>query len=174
MGGKVRNQEKILINDQIHVPEVRLIDSDGTQLGIIKGQDALSKARQQKLDLVMVAENADPPVCKIVDWGKFQYQAKKKAKADKAKQTVIETKEIQLRPVTDAHDLEIKLRRAQKFLDAGKKVNFHMKFRGREASHSEIGMQVMVNIPERLIGCEVEKPPILRGLNIYMVISPVK
>lgn len=167
------NEDQTLVNNQIKLSEVRVIDDNG-QIGVMDSREAYEIARGRKLDLVLVAPTANPPVCKIIDWGKYQYQSKKKAKAAKAKQTVIEVKEIQLRPVTDTHDLEIKLRRAQKFLNEGKKVKFHMKFRGREASHSEIGMQIMLDIPENLIDCVIEKTPSLQGLNIFMVVAPAK
>ena len=163
-----------LVNDRIHFEQVRVIDSDGTQLGIMKTYDALGRAKSQKLDLVLVAEKAKPPVCKIVDRGKELYKAKKKANAAKKKQVVVETKEIQLRPVTDKHDLETKLKRAQGFLDKGKRVRFHMKFRGRERTHSEIGMAVMNGILDTLENITVEKQPVLNGPNILMIVAPEK
>ncbi len=163
-----------LVNDQIHFEQVRVIYSDGTQLGIMNTSDAISKARVQKLDLVLVAERANPPVCKIVDHGKEMYKAKKKANAAKKKQTVVETKEIQLRPVTDKHDLETKLKRAQGFIDKGKRVRFHMKFRGRERTHSHLGMEMMENILVTLENITVEKQPVLNGPNILMIVAPEK
>lgn len=166
--------DKQLINDRIHFEQVRVIDSDGTQLGIMNTQDALRTARFQKLDLILVAEQANPPVCKIVDHGKEMYKAKKKANAAKKKQTVVETKEIQLRPVTDKHDLETKLKRAQGFIDKGKRVRFHMKFRGRERTHSHLGMEMMENILSTLENITVEKEPALNGPNILMIVAPEK
>ena len=166
--------DKQLINDRIHFEQVRVIDSDGTQLGIMKTQDALRTARLQKLDLILVAEKANPPVCKIADHGKEMYKAKKKANAAKKKQTVVETKEIQLRPVTDKHDLETKLKRAQGFIDKGKRVRFHMKFRGRERTHSHLGMEMMENILSTLENITVEKQPALNGPNILMIVAPEK
>lgn len=163
-----------LVNDRIKYAQVRVIDSDGTQLGVMNTQDAIRKAKFQKLDLVLVAENANPPVCKIVDRGKELYKAKKKANAAKKNQTVVETKEIQLRPVTDKHDLETKLKRAQGFLDKGKRVRFHMKFRGRERTHSEIGMDMMNDILDTLVNIKVEKAPSLSGPNILMIVAPQK
>lgn len=166
--------DKQLVNDRIHFEQVRVIDSDGTQLGIMKTQDALRTARFQKLDLILVAERANPPVCKIADHGKEMYKAKKKANAAKKKQTVVETKEIQLRPVTDKHDLETKLKRAQGFIDKGKRVRFHMKFRGRERTHSHLGMEMMENILSTLKNITVEKQPVLNGPNILMIVAPEK
>ena len=163
-----------LVNDRIHFEQVRVIDSDGTQLGIMKTYDAIRQAKSQKLDLVLVAERANPPVCKIVDHGKEMYKAKKKANAAKKKQTVVETKEIQLRPVTDKHDLETKLKRAQGFIDKGKRVRFHMKFRGRERTHSHLGMEMMEDILVTLENITVEKQPVLSGPNILMIVDPYK
>ncbi len=163
-----------LVNDRIEFEHVRVIDADGTQLGIMLTSDAIRKAKFQKLDLVLIAEKATPPVCKIVDRGKELYKAKKKANAAKKNQTVVETKEIQLRPVTDKHDLETKLRRAQGFLDKGKRVRFHMKFRGRERTHSEIGMDMINDILDTLENITVEKAPVLNGPNILMIVAPEK
>ena len=161
----------VLVNDQIDVSHVRVV-AEGDQLGIMRTNDALREARRQSLDLVLVAPNANPPVAKIIDWGKHQYEASKRAKAAKAKQTKIEVKEIQLRPVTDNHDLDVKMKRARKFLSEGKKVRFHMKFRGREASHAEIGMEMMKDILESLDDIQIEKHPVLNGMNIVMVVAP--
>lgn len=166
--------DKQLVNDRIHFEQVRVIDSDGSQLGIMKTQDALRKAKFQKLDLILVAERANPPVCKIADRGKELYKAKKKANAAKKKQTVVETKEIQLRPVTDKHDLETKLKRAQGFIDKGKRVRFHMKFRGRERTHSHLGMEMMENILDTMENITIEKHPVLNGPNILMIVAPEK
>ena len=168
------NKNVQLVNDRIQFEQVRVIDSDGTQLGIMNTQDALRRAKSQKLDLVLVAEQARPPVCKIVDRGKELYKAKKKANAAKKKQTVVETKEIQLRPVTDKHDLETKLKRAQGFIDKGKRVRFHMKFRGRERTHSHLGMDMMNDILGVLENITVEKEPALNGPTILMIVAPEK
>ncbi len=168
------NKNVQLINDRIQFVQVRVIDSDGTQLGIMNTQDALRRAKSQKLDLVLVAEQAKPPVCRIFDHGKELYKAKKKANAAKKKQTVVETKEIQLRPVTDKHDLETKLKRAQGFIDKGKRVRFHMKFRGRERTHSHLGMDMMNDILGVLENITVEKEPALNGPNILMIVAPEK
>lgn len=166
------SNEITLINDQIKAPNVRLIDKEGSQIGVVSLDNALSEARKDELDLVLVAPNANPPVCKILDWGKEQYRAKKAAKAAKANSTKVEIKEIQLRPVTDDHDLEIKLNRAKKFLKEGKKVRFFMRFRGREASHKEIGMEKMKDIMEGLENIDIEKAPSFAGNNIMMVLAP--
>lgn len=166
--------QKMIANDQIDAQQVRVINSDGSQAGIINTREAVLKAKNQKLDLVLVAANANPPVCKIMDFGKAQYDAKKKAKASKAKQTTIQIKEIQLRPVTDTGDLTRKINDARKFLEKGNKVRFQMRFRGREASHSEIGMKMMQQILVDLASeITVEKQPVMNGRNILMVLAPV-
>lgn len=162
-----------LLNDEIKVPNVRLIDEEGTQVGIVKIQDALFKARKAEKDLVLIAPEANPPVCKILDWGKELYRLKKAAKAAKANSTKIEIKEIQLRPVIDDHDLEIKINRAKKFLSEGKKVRFSMRLRGREMAHKELGMEKMIQVVEMLVdSAEMEKDPAFTGNMIFMVASP--
>ncbi len=153
---------------------VRLIDEEGTQVGIVGIKDALFKARRAEMDLVLIAPEANPPVCKILDWGKEKYRISKAAKAAKAKSTKIEVKEIQLRPVIDNHDLEIKVNRAKKFLEEGKKVKFAMRLRGREMAHKEIGMEKMVQVVEMLGSIEMEKEPAFTGNMILMVVAPKK
>lgn len=166
-------QKSMLVNDQITVARVRLIDSDGTQVGVISTREAIMKASNQGLDLVVVAENSNPPVCKILDFGKAQYDAKKRHKQAKAKQTTVTTKEIQLRPVTDVGDLDRKIRDAKKFLDKGNRVRIQMRFRGREISHTKIGMDLMQDILADLNGeYTIEKLPVLNGNQILMVVAP--
>ena len=168
----MNDKKSLILDDQIQATQVRLIDSDRTQVGIVDTREAQIRASNQKLNLVLVSENANPPVAKIMDFGKAQYDAKKKAKADRAKQTVVITKEIQLRPVTDTGDLNRKVSDAKKFLGKGNLVRFSMRFRGREKSHSEIGMTMMQQIIADL-GEEVTiiKQPVLNGNQILMVVS---
>ena len=128
---------QIRINNRIRVPEVRVVDEDGGMLGILSTQEALRRAQERGLDLVEVNPKADPPVCKILDFGKYKYDEKKKAKEAKRKQTTVEIKEIKLRPKTDDHDLAFKARAARRFLEAGHKVKFTVRFRGREITHPE-------------------------------------
>lgn len=162
-----------LLNEQIKFESVRVIDSDGTQHGIMPSDSAYRLARTENKDLVLVSPEANPPVCKIIDWGKHLYELKKRAKVSKAKQTVVDIKEIQLRPTTDTHDIETKMNQVRKFLDKGKHVRFHMRFRGREATHAEIGMNMMNNILETLgDSVNIEKKPVLNGKNIIMIVSP--
>lgn len=128
---------QIRINHRIRVPEVRVIGSDGEMLGVLQTHEALRKAQEQGLDLVEVNPKAEPPVCKILDFGKYKYEEKKKTAEAKRKQTVVEIKEIKLRPKTDDHDIAFKIRAARKFLEAGHKVKFTVRFRGREITHPE-------------------------------------
>ena len=131
------------INDRIRVPQVRVIDADGSQVGVITRDEALEKARMRDLDLVEVSPNAHPPVCKIMDYGKYKYEQSKREKDSKKKQHVIQVKEIRLRPRIDKHDFEFKLKNAIKFLDEGNKVKVTLLFRGREMAHRDLGYEVM-------------------------------
>jgi translation initiation factor IF-3 len=128
---------QIRVNHRIRVPEVRVIDADGSMLGVLQTHEALRKAQEQGLDLVEVNPKAEPPVCKILDFGKYKYEEKKKAGEAKRKQSVVEVKEIKLRPKTDDHDLAFKIKAARRFLEAGHKVKFTVRFRGREITHPE-------------------------------------
>jgi len=164
--------QKLVNSDQINTSQVRVINSDGTQIGVININEALKKAKNQKLDLVLVSSTAKPPVCKIMNYGKAIYEEKKRLKIAKSKQTIIHTKEIQLRPVTDVGDLRRKIDNAKKFLEQGNKVRFHMKFRGREITHLEIGMDMMKKILDELgNNIIIEKEPTIAGKNILMVVS---
>jgi translation initiation factor IF-3 len=138
------------INDRIRVPQVRVIDADGSQVGVITRDEALEKARMRDLDLVEVSPNAHPPVCKIMDYGKYKYEQSKREKDSKKKQHVIQVKEIRLRPRIDKHDFEFKLKNAIKFLDEGNKVKVTLLFRGREMAHRDLGYEVMKEVEEYL------------------------
>lgn len=162
---------KTRTNTEITANQIRVINSDGNQEGIMNLNDALALARKQNLDLVEVAPLAKPPVCKILDWGKENYRQQKSSKAAKAKQHVVQLKELQFRPVTDPHDIGIKLNKAAKFLEKGHKVKFSMRFRGREMSHTEVGMQIMQDILETLTDINIEKEPKLVGNQIQMIVS---
>ena len=132
-----QRQFQIRVNHRIRVPVVRVIAADGSMLGVLGTQEAMRMAQEQGLDLVEVNPKADPPVCKILDFGKYKYEEKKKAGEAKRKQTVVEIKEIKLRPKTDDHDLAFKVKAARRFLEAGHKVKFTVRFRGREITHPE-------------------------------------
>jgi translation initiation factor IF-3 len=142
--------DKTRINEKIRVKEVRLIGVDGEQLGVLPTREALEMAIEKKLDLVEVAGNAVPPVCRIMDFGKFRYEKEKKAKEAKKKQTKIVVKEIKFKPRIDKHDLETKITKIEKFLEKGNKVKVSLMLFGRERMHTDIGIQVLELVAERL------------------------
>ena len=161
-------------NHRITSPEVQVISSDGENLGILNLSDAINKAKNEALDLIEIAPNAKPPVCKIMDMGKYKYDAQKKANKAKKKQKKIELKEIKLRPVTEVHDYNFKIKNAQKFLSKGDKVKFTIRFKGRELMHSNLGSDLMNRIQEdiKLVG-KVEMNPKFDGKQMIMVIQPL-
>ena len=161
-------------NNRINSPEVQVIGSTGENLGIINTNKAISMAKEEGLDLIEIAPNAKPPVCKIIDIGKYKYDAQKKANKAKKKQKKIELKEIKLRPVTETHDYNFKLKNAQKFLSKGDKVKFTIRFKGRELQHSNLGHDLMNKIQEdiKLVG-KVEMNPKFDGKQMIMVIQPL-
>lgn len=156
-------------------PEVRLVAEDGAQAGVMSTQDALSKAEEAGLDLVEVAPDAKPPVCRIMDYGKYKYLMSKKAHESKKKQTIIHVKEVKLRVKTDEHDLQFKVRNAKKFLSHGDKVKVTLMFRGREITHPELGRSKLERVEEALkeVGT-VEQRPKLEGRNMTMLLSPIQ
>jgi translation initiation factor IF-3 len=162
-----------LINDQIRAKEVRLIDSEGNQLGVVSIQEARATAEEQNLDLVNISPNAAPPVCKIMDYGKYRYEQQKKEKEARKKQKIIEIKEIRLGIFTEEHDLVTKTNNALKFLNAGDKVKISMRFRGREMGYVSKGRETMLRFCAMVeeIGT-IEKHPILEGRNMSMVLAP--
>ena len=161
-------------NNRINSPEVQVIGSTGENLGIINTNKAISMAKEEGLDLIEIAPNAKPPVCKIIDMGKYKYDAQKKANKAKKKQKKIELKEIKLRPVTETHDYNFKLKNAQKFLSKGDKVKFTIRFKGRELQHANLGYNLMNKIQEdiKLVG-KVEMNPKFDGKQMIMVIQPL-
>ena len=161
-------------NHRINSPEVQVITSSGENLGILNTNEAIAKAKEEGLDLIEISPNAKPPVCKIIDMGKFKYDAQKKANKAKKKQKKVELKEIKLRPVTEIHDYNFKLKNAQKFLTKGDKVKFTIKFKGRELQHSNLGHDLMKKIQEdiKLVG-KVEMNPKFDGKQMIMVIQPI-
>ncbi|MDG1273204.1 MAG: translation initiation factor IF-3 [Alphaproteobacteria bacterium] len=161
------------MNADILNEEVRCIAPDGEQLGVMKTEDAIAEADSQGLDLVEVSPNADPPVCKILDYGKFKFEAQKKRNEAKKKQKVIEVKEIKLRPNIDEHDYQVKMRSVQKFLDDGDKVKITLRFRGREMAHQELGVNVLNRVREDTDDvAKIEAFPKLEGRQMIMVIAP--
>lgn len=159
----------------IRVPQVRLVAEDGAQVGVMDTKDALLEAEKAGLDLVEVAPGAKPPVCRIMDYGKYKYLMSKKAHESKKKQTIIHVKEVKLRVKTDEHDFQFKVRNAKKFLSHGDKVKVTLMFRGREITHPELGREKLGRIEEELkeLGA-VEQRPKLEGRNMTMVIAPIQ
>jgi translation initiation factor IF-3 len=152
---------------------VRCIDPDGEQLGVIDTFDAIRKAEEFGLDLVEVQPNVDPPVCKILDYGKFKYEAQKRANEARKKQKTIEVKEIKLRPNIDEHDYQVKMRNVQKFLNAGDKVKVTLRFRGREMAHQDLGANVLTRVREETDEfAKVEAMPKMEGRQMIMVLAP--
>ena len=152
---------------------MRCIDPDGEQLGVLDTFDAIRKAEDFGLDLVEVQPNADPPVCKILDYGKFKYEAQKRANEARKKQKIIEVKEIKLRPNIDEHDYKVKMRNVQKFLNAGDKVKVTLRFRGREMAHQELGANVLTRVREETDEfAKVEAMPKMEGRQMIMVLAP--
>jgi translation initiation factor IF-3 len=161
------------VNEEINVPRVRLVDARGEMVGVVARNDALVMAADAGLDLVEVAANADPPVCKILDYGKFKYEEQKKKNEARKKQKVIEVKEIKLRPGIDDHDYDVKMRSMVKFIEEGDKVKVTMRFRGRELAHQELGMDVLMRVKTDLDEiAKVEQFPKMEGRQMTMVMSP--
>jgi len=161
------------VNYRIRAKEVRLIGEDGDQLGIVTTDRALIKARDLGLDLVEVAPQAQPPVCRIMDYGKFKYEQSKKAQEARKKQTIIQVKEIKMRPRTDVHDLEVKKRRIRKFIADGNKVKVTVRFRGRENAHPELGFTLLRKIAEEMSTIAVpENVPVKQGPAIHTILAP--
>jgi len=163
------------INREITVPEIRLIGPEGEQLGLVRIQEAWAKAEELDVDLVEIAPTAQPPVCKLMDYGKFKYQEQKKAHEAKLKQKIIEVKEIKFRPATDDHDYDTKVRKLREFLDEGDKAKVTLRFRGREMAHQELGLKLL----ERVRGdldelAQVEQMPRLEGRQMVMMLAPKK
>ena len=161
-------------NNRITSPEVQVINSDGENLGVINIQEAISIAQKENLDLIEIAPNAKPPVCKIMDMGKYKYDQQKKLNKAKKKQKKIELKEIKLRPVTEVHDYTFKIKNAQKFITKGDKVKFTIKFKGREMQHTNLGNELMekIKLDMQSIG-KVELQPKFEGKQMIMVIQPL-
>ena len=164
---------QVRINHRIRVPEVRVVAEDGSNLGVLPTDEALRRAQEVGLDLVEVNPKAAPPVCKILDFGKFKYEEKKKQREAKRKQTVVEVKEVKIRPKTDDHDLMVKVRAARKFLESGNKVKVTCRFRGREITHPERAqMQFEAFLAKVDDLANVEQTPLMEGKNMALVLAP--
>ena len=152
---------------------MRVLLDDGEQLGVMKTQEAINVAKDRKMDLVEIAPNNNPPVCKIVDYGKFKYQEQKKKNEAKKKQKVIETKELKIRPGTGEHDYQVKIRNAQKFLKEGNRVKFSLRFKGREMEHSNLGIDMLKRVKTDLGELiRVEMEPKIEGRQAFLVVAP--
>jgi translation initiation factor IF-3 len=160
------------INEEIRVKEIRVVSIAGEQLGIMLVRDALKIAQEKELDLVEVAPNAKPPVCRIMDYGKYRYEQSKREREARKKQKVIEIKEIRMTPKIEAHDFQVKIKAAQKFLDDGDKVKAIIRFRGREIVHADLGrellMQLFASVKEHAV---LEREPKIEGKNMIMIIA---
>ena len=165
----------VRVNERIRVREIRVIDDEGTQLGIMTPQQAIEIARGKGLDLVEIAPQAQPPVCRIINFGKWQYEQKKKQKEAKHKQTFITVKEIKFRPGTDEHDYEFKKNNAARILHDGDKVKATVHFRGREITHKELGISLLQRLEQDLLEAgTVEVRPKLEGMNMFIMLAPKK
>jgi translation initiation factor IF-3 len=161
------------INEEIRVREVQLIDQTGHNHGPVEIQIALDKAQEAGLDLVEIAPNSSPPVCKILDYGKYKYQAQKKAAEARKKQKIVEVKEIKLRPMIDDHDYDVKMRSIQRFFEEGDKVKVTLRFRGREMAHQELGYQLLNRVKDDTSKvAKVEQEPRFEGRQVVMVLAP--
>ena len=161
-------------NERIRALHVQVIGSDGKNLGTLSTQEAISMAKEEGLDLIEISPNANPPVCKIIDIGKYKYDQQKKAHKAKKKQKVVNLKEIKLRPVTEIHDYNFKIKNAQKFLTKGDKVKFTVQFRGREMQHTNLGYELMQRITNDIASLgKIEVRPKFEGRQIIMIIQPL-
>jgi translation initiation factor IF-3 len=160
-------------NTDITVPKVRLVGADGEMVGVVNTREALQMARDAGLDLVEVSPNAEPPVCKILDIGKYKYELQKRTNAARKKQKIVQIKEIKLRPNIDEHDYEIKLRNAKRFIAEGDKVKVSLRFRGREMDHQDIGRALLVRMEEAMMEeAKVEARARMEGRQMVMVLGP--
>ena len=163
------------MNQQIRVPEIRLIDEEGDNHGVVTPAHAIAMAVEVGLDLVEISPNANPPVCKIMDLGKFKYETQKKAAEARKKQKVIEVKEVKFRPNIDTHDYDVKMRNVNRFLEDGDKVKVTLRFRGREMAHQELGRDLLRRVADDLEGiAKVENMPKMEGRQMIMVVAPAK
>ncbi len=167
------SNKELLVNEEIREKELRVIGSDGSQLGIMSSSQAQKIAYDSNLDLVMISPNAKPPVCKIMDYGKYRFEQARKEKEKKKNQKIVDIKEVRLSLNIDTHDFNTKLNHALKFIEKGDKVKVSIKFRGRELGHPELGLEIMNRFSEACAEtASVEKPPKLEGRNMLMFLAP--
>jgi translation initiation factor IF-3 len=168
-----REQSGPKINDAIRARDVRLIDETGQNVGVVSRFDAQERANQVGLDLVEVSPDADPPVCKILDYGKFKYQEQKKAAEARKNQKIVEIKEIKMRPSIDEHDYDVKMRAIRRFFEEGDKVKVTLRFRGREMAHQNLGYELLQRVKTDLVeASKIESEPRLEGRQMVMVLAP--
>jgi len=161
------------INDEIRIPQVQLVDTDGINRGVVDIEEARQLAFEAGLDLVEISPNSQPPVVKILDYGKYKFQAQKKASEARKKQKTVEVKEIKMRPSIDIHDYDTKMKAARRFLDEGDKVKMTLRFRGREMAHQELGLQLLFRVRDDLaLEAKVESEPRLEGRQMIMILAP--
>ena len=168
----ISTKKELEINEEIRDKEIRVIGADGSQMGIMSAEQALKLAEEANLDLVKIAPTAVPPVCKIMDYGKYRFEQQKKEKENKKNQKVVETKEVRLSINIDTNDFNTKVNQANKFLKNGDKVKVSIRFRGREMAHSKLGLDVMERFGQAIEGGTIEKPAKLEGRNMLMFIAP--
>lgn len=169
----VREADGPRINREIKAKEVRLINYNGENLGVVSISEALSIAQDVGLDLIEISPQVTPPVCKVLDYGKYKYEMQKKKNEAKKNQKVVSIKELKLRPMIEAHDYEVKLKQAKKFLSQGDKVKFTMRYKGREMSANDMGKEILNKLIEDLEGlCKVDAAPKAEGKQVYMIVSP--
>jgi len=167
------NRDGPRVNEDIRVPQVRLIDQDGEMIGVMTAREAIQRAYSVGLDLLEISPNAEPPVCKILDFGKFKYEQQKKKNEAKKRQKVIEIKEIKVRPNIDENDYQVKLRAMKTFIDEGDKVKVTLRFRGREMAHQDIGVKVLERIRADMdVATKVEQMPKMENRQMVMVLTP--
>jgi translation initiation factor IF-3 len=163
------------LNDEITVPQVRLIDEEGENVGVLSITEALEAAQQAGVDLVEISPNMDPPVCRVMDYGKFLFEKKKQQSAAKRKQKQVQVKEVKFRPGTDEGDYQVKLRNLHRFLEEGDKAKVTMRFRGREHAHRELGLELLQRVEQDLVEVAiVESKPAMEGRQMVMVLTPKK
>ena len=167
------SRDSLRINEEIHIREVRVTSATGEQLGVMLTREALHMAEEQHLDLVEVAPKAKPPVCRIMDFGKYRYEQQKREKEAKKKQKVVSIKEVKLRPNIEQHDFDVKLKNALRFLEEGNKVKVTIMFRGRELSHPELGREILQRVAAQLKDLvSIERDAKLEGKNMIMILAP--
>jgi len=170
----VRRAPRTRINEQIRAPQIRVIDETGKQLGVITPAEAMHLARERELDLVEVSPNAKPPVCRLIDYGKYQYEQTKRERQARKAQKQVEIKEVRLRPKTSDHDTDVRVRQARKFLESGAKVKVRLRFRGREIQHPQVALKILRDFADQLADIsEVEIRPNMEGRSLLMILAPI-